>query len=159
MVLKGPTLACCKRAALPERVEAPPGRQTGLRSSYSPPGSSDWLASYSPCLQDSSATMRWRGALGASMPPPVDARSCRSQPGDRGSGGRLHQPLPRAWVMLDGALPAQVGGCGPSRPLKPGESSREKLRWPLQPLPPPRPAADASAGPAAAPARPQRAVW
>ena len=60
----------------------------------------------------------------------------------------------------------QDGGCGPSRPLRPagptpvcrGESSREKLRWPLQPLPghharPPTPQRQA---PAAAPARPQR---
>ena len=46
------------------------------------------------------------------MPPPVDARSCRSSAAgtrDPHTAGRLHQPvqvLAQARVMLDGALPA-----------------------------------------------------
>ena len=110
------------------------------------------------------------------------ALQCRRQlthalagPAQRGLGiptaGRLHQPvqvLAQARVMLDGALPAAsrmadaalrgpYGRAGPT-PVCRGESSREKLRWPLQPLPghharPPTPQRQA---PAAAPARPQR---
>ena len=53
----------------------PPG--PSLRSGCSVPARVLDLASYSPCRD--SATMRWlTWTLGASMPPPVDARSCRS---------------------------------------------------------------------------------
>ena len=101
------------------------------------------------------------------MPPP-DARSCRSSAaGTRDPHGWSAPPAgpsPRASSgharrCASGRL--QDGGCGPSRPLRPagptpvcrGESSREKLRWPLQPLPghharPPTPQRQA---PAAAP--------